>query len=144
MSNPVKDTLAKGVNLLHRTLYDVSGGRIGGSVASMTAVKLTTTGRKSGQPRTVMLTTPVRRGDDVVLVASYGGDDSHPAWYLNLLADPAVTLHVDGREVAATARTATDEEKAELWPEITEAYRGYAGYQRKTERPIPVVICTPT
>ncbi len=143
MSNPVKDSLAKGVNLLHRTLYDVTGGRIGGSVASMTAVKLTTTGRRSGEPRTVMLTTPVRRGDDIVLVASYGGDDAHPAWYLNLQADPAVTLHVEGREIRATARTADDSERAELWPRITAAYDGYAGYQRKTDRPIPVVICSP-
>ena len=143
MSNPVKDALAKGVNLLHRTLYDVSGGRIGGSVASMTTVKLTTTGRKSGQPRTVMLTTPVQRGDDVVLVASYGGDEAHPAWYLNLQADPHVTLHVGGREVSATARTASEEERAELWPQITAAYDGYAGYQRKTDRIIPVVICSP-
>jgi deazaflavin-dependent oxidoreductase (nitroreductase family) len=143
MSNPLKDALAKGVNLVHRTLYDVSGGRIGGSVASMTAVKLTTTGRKSGAPRTVMLTTPMRRGDDIVLVASYGGDEAHPAWYLNLQADPAVTIHIDGREMSATARTATDEERAELWPQITSAYDGYAGYQRRTDRPIPVVICTP-
>lgn len=144
MSNPVKDALAKGVNLVHRSLYDLSGGRIGGSVASMTTVKLTTTGRRSGQPRTVMLTTPVRRGDEIVLVASYGGDDAHPAWYLNLQADPAVTVHLEGRAIPATARTATDEERAELWPQITAAYVGYAGYQRKTDRPIPVVICTPT
>lgn len=143
MSNPVKDALAKGVNLLHRSLYDLTGGRIGGSVASMTTLKLTTTGRKSGQPRTVMLTTPVRRGDEIVLVASYGGDDAHPAWYLNLQTDPAVTLHLEGREIRATARTATAEERDELWPQITSAYSGYAGYQRKTDRPIPVVICTP-
>lgn len=143
MSNPVKDALAKAVNVVHRTLYDVSRGRIGGSVASMTAVKLTTTGRKSGQPRTVMLTTPLQRGDDIVLVASYGGDEAHPAWYLNLQADPDVTLQIGGRQVRATARTADDEERAELWPQITAAYGGYAGYQRKTDRTIPVVICSP-
>lgn len=143
MANPVKDALAKAVNVFHRSLYDMSGGRIGGSVASMTAVKLTTTGRKSGESRTVMLTTPVRRGDEIVLVASYGGDDAHPAWYRNLQDHPSVTLHLEGREIQATARTATDEEKAELWPQITAAYSGYAGYQRKTDRPIPVVICTP-
>ncbi len=143
MSNPVKDTIAKSMNLLHRTIFDATKGRIGGSIGSMSAVKLTTTGRKSGEPRTVMLTAPVRRGDEVVLVASYGGDVSHPAWYLNLVANPAVTLVVDGTEVQATARTVTDEEKAELWPQITAAYKGYAGYQRRTDRDIPVVVCTP-
>ena len=143
MSNPVKDALAKGVNLVHRTLYDVSGGRIGGTVMSMTAVKLTTTGRKSGEPRTVMLTTPLQQGDDIVLVASYGGDQAHPAWYLNLQADPDVTLQLEGRELRATARTASDEERAELWSQITDAYDGYAGYQRRTDRTIPVVICSP-
>ncbi len=143
MSNPLKDTIAKSMNLLHRTVFDATKGRIGGSIGSMPAVKLTTTGRKSGEPRTVMLTAPIRQGDEVVLVASYGGDDSHPAWYLNLVANPAVTLVIDGTEVQATARTATDEEKAELWPQITAAYKGYAGYQRRTDRDIPVVVCTP-
>jgi deazaflavin-dependent oxidoreductase (nitroreductase family) len=143
MTNPVKDAIAKGVNLVHQTLFDVTGGRLGGSVMSMTAVKLTTTGRKSGKPRTVMLTTPLQRGEEIILVASYGGDEAHPAWYLNLVANPAVTLSMSGREFPATARTATDDEKAELWPQITAAYDGYAGYQRRTDRDIPVVICTP-
>ena len=143
MSNPAKDTAAKLANLLHRSLFDLTKGRIGGTLGSMPAVKLTTTGRKSGQPRTVMLTSPATRGDDIVLVASYGGDEQHPAWYLNLTANPEVTIELADRTVQATARTATADEKAELWPQITKAYKGYAGYQDKTDRDIPVVLCTP-
>jgi deazaflavin-dependent oxidoreductase (nitroreductase family) len=91
----------------------------------------------------VMLTSPVQPEGDIVLVASYGGDEKHPAWYLNLQADPNVTITMDGRTFDATARTATPEEKAELWPQITSEYKGYAGYQKRTDRDIPVVICTP-
>lgn len=143
MPNPVKDAVAKAINFVHRGLFEATDGKIGGRAGGMPAVKLETTGRKSGQRRTVMLTSPVQRGDDVVLVASYGGDDQHPAWYLNLQADPEVTLTVEGRTFTATARTATAAEKKELWPEITAKYKGYAGYQRRTDREIPVVICTP-
>lgn len=143
MSNPLKDTIAKSANAVHRTLFEATRGRVGGRIGGMPAVKLTTTGRKSGKPRTVMLTSPVRHGDDVVLVASYGGDDQHPAWYLNLRENPAVTIEMDGKTFAAEARTATEAEKAELWPQITSTYKGYAGYQERTDRDIPVVLCSP-
>lgn len=143
MSNPTKDRIAKAVNVLHRSAFKASKGKVGGKVGSMPVVQLTTTGRKSGQARTVMLTSPLQLGDDVVLVASYGGDDKHPAWYVNLVANPTVTIAMTGREFTATARTASAEEKAQLWPRITGAYKGYAGYQTKTDRDIPVVICSP-
>lgn len=143
MSNLLKDSLAKTANALHRTVFDVTNGKIGGQIGTMPAVKLTTTGRRSGQPRTVMLTSPIQDGDDVVLVASYGGDDKHPAWYLNLEAHPQVTLTMKGRTWTATARTASAGEKSEMWDRITSAYKGYAGYQERTDREIPVVICTP-
>jgi deazaflavin-dependent oxidoreductase (nitroreductase family) len=138
------DPVFKVANVLHRRIYDLSGGRIGGSFGSMPVLKLTTTGRRSGEPRTVMLTAPINEDDEIVLVASKGGNDEHPAWYLNLVANPAVTIEIDDRTIQATARTATDAEKAELWPRITSAYKGYAGYQRRTDRDIPVVICTTT
>ena len=78
---------------------------------------------------------------DVVLVASYGGDDRAPAWYHNLRANPTVELVTGGERFTATARTATDEERDALWPTVTSTYKGYAGYQRKTDREIPLVIC---
>ncbi len=138
----LKDQAAKAVNVAHRSVFDVTRGRLLGRVAGMPAVKLTTTGAKSGQPRTVMLTIPARTPNgDVVLVASYGGDDRAPAWYHNLRANPTVELVTGGERFTATARTATDEERDALWPTVTSTYKGYAGYQRKTDREIPLVIC---
>jgi deazaflavin-dependent oxidoreductase (nitroreductase family) len=90
-----------------------------------------------------MLTAPVHDDGRYVLVASKGGDDRHPEWYLNLVANPDIELTVAGTTMPMTARTATAEEKAELWPQIISAYKGYAGYQRRSARDIPVVICEP-
>ncbi len=140
----IPELVFRAMNAIHRPLFDLTKGRIGGRFLKMPALKLTTTGRRTGEPRTVMLTTPVQRGGDIVLIASKGGNDQHPAWYLNLVANPEVTIEMSGRTFQATARTATDEEKAELWPEVVAAYEGYGGYQRRTDRDIPVVLCTPT
>ncbi len=139
----LKDTLFVGINAFHRSVVRLTRGKVGGSLAGMPVVVLTTTGRKSGQPRRTMLTAPVVDGDTVVLVASYGGDSRHPAWYLNLTADPDVTLERDGVATPMRARVATPEEKAALWPRIVKSYRGYAAYQRRTDREIPVVLLTP-
>ncbi|HEV2891566.1 MAG TPA: nitroreductase family deazaflavin-dependent oxidoreductase [Frankiaceae bacterium] len=138
-----KDEAAKLVTGLHHAILRVSRGRVLGRIMGMPTVVLETTGRKSGQTRRTMLTAPVVDGDTVVLVASYGGDDRHPAWYLNLTANPDVTVELAGRRREMRARTATAEEKAALWPRITKAYKGYAGYQRRTDRDIPVVLLTP-
>ena len=107
-------------------------------------ITLTTTGRKSGQQRSVMLTSPVQEGDTMVVVASRGGDDHHPAWFLNLQADPHVQVATkDGVKRALSARVASADERARLWPQSTAAYKGYAGYQTKTIREIPVVLLDP-
>lgn len=141
----IKDTQMKTMNTVHRTVIALSGGRIGATIGKMPVYKLTTTGRTSGQPRTVMLTVPVQDDDRYVFVASKGGDDRDPDWYRNLVANPEITVEaVDGGgPVAMMARTASAEEKAELWPRIVEAYKGYAGYQKSTDRDIPVVIAEP-
>ena len=131
------------INRFHRGLLAVTGGRIGSRFGSMPVVELHTIGRTSGERRSAMLTAPVREDGRYVLVASKGGDSRHPSWYVNLVANPDVELTVDGRTVPMRARTATPTERAELWPRITRAYPGYAGYQRKTTRQIPVVICEP-
>ena len=135
--------VTKGMNVVHRVALAASGGRVGRRVFGMPAVQLHTTGRKSGARRTVMLTTPIHEPDRVVVIASKGGDDRHPDWYLNLMADPDVEITEDGVTRPMRARTATPEEKAELWPTVVAAYKGYAGYQKRTERDIPVVICEP-
>lgn len=127
----------------HRAIVHVTGGRVLGSAFGMPVVELRTVGRRSGLPRTTMLTTPVVDGDRVVLVASKGGDDRDPDWYRNLVADPEVELTIAGQHRLMRARPASPAEKAELWPRVVAAYRGYAGYQRRTERDIPLVICEP-
>ncbi len=139
----MKDAGFKAANLLHRTVFDVTKGWLGGKGKGMPVLKLTTTGRKSGQPRDTMLTSPVQDGNRLVLVASKGGDDRHPLWYLNLQAEPKVTVSMGGRVWPMVARTAGAEEKTELWPAIVSANPGYAGYQQKTDRDIPVVILEP-
>ena len=141
---PAKDTLAKAFNVFHRNLFEISKGKgLLGAAGGMRAVKLTTTGRKSGKERETMLTTPITVGDEVILVASWGGDDRHPMWYLNLQANPEVTVMHDGKEYKAIARTLDSDEKAEIWPKVTSKYKGYAGYQEKTDRDIPLVGCKP-
>ena len=137
------DGVTKGMNLVHRAALQVTGGRLGKQVFGMPAVELHTTGRKSGQRRSVMLTAPILEPGRVVLVASKGGDDRHPDWYHNIVDQPDVEVTIDGTTTPMRARTAEAAEKAELWPTIVAAYKGYAGYQRRTERDIPVVICEP-
>jgi deazaflavin-dependent oxidoreductase (nitroreductase family) len=138
------DLFLKSGNFVHRTLLKVTGGRIGWDVAKMPVVELTTIGRKSGEPRTVMLTSPYQRGDTIVIVASKGGDDRHPAWFLNLRDHPEVEVATkDQPKHKRLARIASPEERAELWPLITEKHTNYADYQTKTEREIPLVLLDP-
>ncbi len=145
LADTLKDLQLKTMNAVHSTVLAVSGGRFGTTLGDMPVVRVTTTGRRSGQPRTVMLTTPIHEDGRYVLVASKGGDDRDPDWYRNLVANPEIVLEpVDGGgPLTLTTRTASSEEKAELWPRIVAAYKGYAGYAEKTDRDIPVVICEP-
>ncbi|BBZ11349.1 nitroreductase family deazaflavin-dependent oxidoreductase [Mycobacterium branderi] len=140
-SYALKDASAKLMNRAHRLILTVSGNRLLAKPFGMPVVELHTTGRKSGLPRTCYLTTPVRDSDRVVLVASKGGDDRNPDWYRNLQAHPDAELVVDGTRRKVHARTANAQERAELWPKIVAAYKGYADYQTRTTREIPVVIC---
>jgi deazaflavin-dependent oxidoreductase (nitroreductase family) len=137
------DAFLQGANQFHKAVLTLSGGRLMSTMGGMPAVELHTTGRKSGQRRSVMLTAPVYEPNRVVLVASKGGDDRDPEWYRNLVANPDVELGVHGTTRPMRARTATDDERAELWPKIVTAYRGYDAYQRRTDRQIPIVIVEP-
>jgi deazaflavin-dependent oxidoreductase (nitroreductase family) len=131
----------KAMSQAHRAIVRLSSGRVLGSAFGMPAVELHTVGRKSGRPRSTMLTAPVIDGDRVVLVASKGGDDRNPDWYRNLVAHPEIELTIAGRRRPMRARQASAKEKAELWPRVVAAYGGYGGYQGRTERDIPLVIC---
>ena len=139
----LKDVAARAVTAAHAEVFRRTNGRVGGSLFGMPAVMLTTTGRKSGKPRTTMLTTPVHDGDTVVLVASYVGDSRHPAWFLNLRDNPDVEITMQGRVRRMRARVATAEEKEQLWPRVVEAYSGYAQYQKWADRDIPLVMLEP-
>jgi deazaflavin-dependent oxidoreductase (nitroreductase family) len=103
---------------------------------------LTVTGRKSGQPHTSPLLY-LKEGDTIVTVASKGGMDHHPVWYLNLKANPDVQVQIGKETRPMRARTATLEEKAAYWPKLVAMYRDYDDYQKRTKREIPVVILTP-
>lgn len=137
------DISLKTMSQLHRAIVHLSGGQVLGSAFGMPVVELHTVGRKSGQPRSTMLTAPVIEGDRVVLVASKGGDDRDPDWYRNLIANPDIELTMAGRRRPMRARRASPAEKAELWPRVVGAYPGYGSYQRRTDRDIPLVICEP-
>ena len=128
---------------IHRVVFNVSKGRIFGKAFGMPLIELVTTGRRSGKERATMLVVPIVDGGRLVLVASFGGDDRHPAWYLNLQANPEVRATIAGSTCTMIARIATNEERAELWPQITSVFEGYARYQGRTERPIPVIILEP-
>jgi deazaflavin-dependent oxidoreductase (nitroreductase family) len=127
----------------HRAILRATGGRVLDRALGMQMVELHTIGRVSGQPRSTMLAAPIIAPDRVVLVASKGGDARDPDWFRNLLAHPDVDLTVSGQRRPMRARQATPEEKATLWPEVVAAYRGYASYQRRTTRDIPLVILAP-
>lgn len=127
----------------HGALLKLTGGRFPRRVAGMKPVDLHVVGRKTGERRSTRLTAPICEPDRVVVIASKGGHSDHPQWYKNLVANPDVELTVDGQTMPMRARTASKDEKAELWPVIVKAYKGYDRYQRSTTRDIPVVICEP-
>lgn len=138
------DRQLKTMNAGHRLLLKFTGGRIGRKVAGMPSLELTTIGRKTGEPRSVMLTAPIIDGDTLVVVASRGGDPTHPAWFLNLRDNPAVDVSLQqGPRRPMKASIASADERAALWPRVVAAYQGYASYQRKTTREIPLVLLTP-
>ena len=128
---------------LHRFVYRASGGRLlPTSGGKMPVLLLTTTGRKTGRPRTWPLNY-LRGGDAIVLVASNCGRDYHAAWYLNLLAQPRASAQVGRGRIAVMARVASPEERARLWPTLTKLEPLYAAYEKGTAREIPLVFLTP-
>jgi deazaflavin-dependent oxidoreductase (nitroreductase family) len=116
----------KTMNLSHRAILWVSGGRAVTSFSGMPVVQLGVAGRRSGLRRTILLTAPVFDDDRVVLVGSKGGDDRDPEWFRNLAANPDVDITElrTGETRQVRARVASADEKAELWPKIVAAYKG--------------------
>jgi deazaflavin-dependent oxidoreductase (nitroreductase family) len=126
----------------HLLIHRLSRGRLLGRVAGMPVLLLTTTGRRSGKPRTTPLTF-FRDGANLVVIASNGGADRPPDWSLNLQQNSRAVVKIGTDELTVQARTATPEERQRLWVGITATYSGYARYQGKTARQIAVLILTP-
>ena len=127
---------------LHRVLYSASGGRIGSRIWGLEIVLLTTTGRRSGRARTVPLCS-LRDGESFVVIASYGGLDRSPAWWLNLQHEPRATVRLGWNTHYVVAREAMADERERLWRQVTTRAPGYLDYQRRTTRRIPIVLLEP-
>jgi len=130
---------------LHQLVYQRTGGLVGHRLAGSPSLMLRTTGRRSGSPRTAVLIY-ARDGADFVLVASNDGQDRPPAWFLNVEANPAVGVQVARRRADGRARVVEqgDAGYPRLWRLVNDGnHRRYEGYQRRTTRPIPLVVVTP-
>jgi deazaflavin-dependent oxidoreductase (nitroreductase family) len=129
----------KRIGQIHTQLYRLSLGLIGRRVDGLDILLLTTTGKRSGRPRTVPLPY-FCVGSQRLLVASFGGNAEHPAWYRNLEAKPKVTVQLGSVKQSRSARITAGEERARLWAQITHDFPRYAEYQKRTTRLIPVVV----
>jgi deazaflavin-dependent oxidoreductase (nitroreductase family) len=129
------------LSAIHRGIYSATGGKVGNRIAGMPVLLLTTVGRRTGKRRTSPLTYFEEDGE-IVLVASYGGRPYNPAWFENLIAAGEGEVTIGRESRLLRARTATADERARLWPRIVETYDGYASYQAKTPREIPLAILT--
>jgi deazaflavin-dependent oxidoreductase (nitroreductase family) len=140
-SGPARLALKLGSGV-HSGVYRATGGKLFGRMGKSPILLLNTVGRKSGKKRTSPLLY-VKDGEDFVIIASKGGASTHPAWFLNLKANPEATVEVGDREVRVRAEEADAEEKARLWQKMVEMYPTYDDYQTKTKREIPLLVLHP-
>ena len=143
LNSPMTKHIIKWMSKANTFVYQKTGGRIGGKFLQGAPVALlTTTGRKTGEPRVSPLLF-WREGNRIVLIASQGGAANNPMWYLNLKANPKVSIQIKDEVLHLTARDATEEERAHYWPKMSGMYSSFDDYQSWTDRVIPVVICDP-
>ncbi len=138
-ANPTVMKVMSGINLFW---YRLTGGIVGGSFGGRPILLLSTTGRKSGRPRTTPLQY-LEDGENMVVVASNGGNSWHPAWSLNLERKPQAEVQVGNKKMRVNAEKAEGEERERLWLLLVEMYSGYEGYQKTANREIPVVVLRP-
>ena len=137
------DVFLKLMSRLNTWMYRRNNGEgLGGTFQNIPVALLTTTGRKSGQPRVSPLYF-LRDGDRVVVAASRGGSDRNPMWYGNLKANPKVQVQIKSEVLDLTARDANEEERARYWPQLVQMYPTYEDYKSWTDRVIPLVVCEP-
>ena len=127
---------------VHRWLFRLSGGRIGRRINGFEVLLLTTTGRKSGEPRRVALQS-LEHGEGWAVIASYAGEDRHPSWWLNLEAEPTADVQVRNERTRVRAREATGSEREELWTRFVAVDDAFEEYTRRTSRVLPVVVLEP-
>ncbi|MEX2204969.1 MAG: nitroreductase family deazaflavin-dependent oxidoreductase [Myxococcota bacterium] len=137
--SPIKRLATRAFIGAHLALYRATGGRIGGSLGALRVLLLTTTGRKSGRPRSAPLVY-FEDGERLVIIGSNGGGSSDPLWWQNLKANPEARVQLGADTRRVRARLATPDERARLWPRVKAENPAYAGYERKTRRQIPVVV----
>lgn len=143
LNSPFSDRMIKWMSRLNTFMYRRNGGDgLGGTFQKIPVALLTTTGRKTGEPRVSPLYF-LRDGDRVVVAASRGGSAKNPMWYLNLKANPKVQVQIKKELLDLTARDATDAERAQYWPQLVDMYPSYEDYQAWTDRTIPIIICDP-
>ena len=143
LNSRYSDVFLKLVSRLNTWMYRRNNGEgLGGTFQKIPVALLTTTGRKSGQPRISPLYF-LRDGDRVVVAASRGGSDRNPMWYGNLKANPKVQVQIKSEVLDLTARDANEEERARYWPQLVQMYPTYEDYQSWTDRVIPLVVCEP-
>lgn len=135
-------TVQKMLMQAHSAVYRATGGKVGGRMFRSPVLLLNTTGRKSGTEKTTPLLY-LQDGEDIAIVASNGGARKHPAWWLNLRANPEATVEIGDRKLRVRAEQASPDEKERLWPKLVEMYGSYEDYQRRTEREIPVIVLHP-
>lgn len=128
---------------LHVGLYRLSGGKLGGEMRGLKVLLLTTIGRKSGKVHTVPLGCFDRPGG-YVIVASNGGQPTHPAWYHNLKSQPQVTVQIFDKVIPVTAEVLTGEARAQAWQQVITTAPSYANYEKRTTREIPLVLLRPS
>ena len=126
----------------HIWVYRRTNGRLGAKLLWFPAALLTTTGRKTGLPRTTP-TLYLDDGDRVILPASFGGRDSNPAWYRNIESNPQVHVQIRSQHRDLIARDATEDERNRYWPRLIKMYPPYRGYREAAHRVIPMVVCEP-
>ena len=136
---PIQRAAVRAFIGVHTAVYRLTSGRIGGRLGGLRILLLTTTGRRSGQRRTVPLVF-FEDGERLVVIASKGGDPKDPHWWQNLMSDPTGEVQVDGERRRVRARLASEEERSRLWPRAKRENPMYAEYERRTARQIPVVL----
>ena len=143
LNTPTTKRIIKWMSRANTWIYQKTDGKIGGKFLQGAPVALlTTTGRKTGEPRVSPLLF-WREGNRIVLIASQGGAANNPMWYLNLKANPNVSVQIKDEVLMLKARDATEAERAEYWPKMATMYSSFDDYQSWTDRVIPVVICDP-